>query len=492
MFKSIFFKYLSVLSLLVLLSFSAMCIVQTLLFTNYWIDEKQEWMERAADSVATLTSERTVYDARGDQYVISAGALTPLIKPLAEIENAHVLVTDNQGLCVVCSGGDGCRHHQKQVPMTILQQVNHPKEDSFFSVGTMDKVFSSPQYVAGQPVSVWQGNAQIGYVFISIPSDSLGAYASDNVRLLLMAALGVFAITFIVVYILTYRLVRPMRQMAAATRRFGEGDFSARITVKGKDEVAELATALNNMAISLSSAEDTRRSFVANISHELKTPMTTISGFIDGILDGTIPSDKRDHYLSIISDEVKRLSRLVRSMLDLSRIDAGQLRINPVRFELMDCTCSTLLSFEKRLEDKQVEVVGLEDCEPTDVFADYDLIGQVIYNLIENAVKFVNESGQIDIRFSRQNGRIHYAVRNTGAGIPRQEMPHIFERFYKSDKSRSLDKSGVGLGLYIVQTIIHLHHGEIMVRSVENEYTEFSFWLPDHPDHKNADHSANS
>lgn len=482
MFKSIFTKYLMVLSLVILISFTAMCMVQALFFTRYWLSEKQEWMERAAESVSALTSERTTYDAYTGQYIISSAALSPLLRPLATIDNAHVLITDNKGQIVICSGGDSCPHEDAVIPNSVLKKVTPPGPDGFFTLGTMDGVYTSAQYISACTVMIGDGQDQIGYVFVSIPSDSLGDYVKDNVRVFLLSALGVLALTFVVVYILTYRLVRPLRQMAAATRRFGEGDFSMRIPVTGKDEIAELATALNNMAISLSSVEDMRRSFVANVSHELKTPMTTIAGFIDGILDGTIPPDKQAHYLKIISDEVKRLSRLVRSMLDLSRIDAGQLRINRVKFDLMEATCSTLLSFEQRLEDKHITITGLEDCDYTEVYADFDLIGQVIYNLIENAVKFTNESGSIDIRFGRQDGRILYSVRNTGAGIARQEMPHIFERFYKSDKSRSLDKSGVGLGLYIVKSIINLHHGEIVVRSAENEYTEFAFWLPDTSD----------
>ena len=323
------------------------------------------------------------------------------------------------------------------------------------------------------------GDVRLGYVFMSTSAQSMNAYVTDNLQVFFLSALGVLTLTFIVLYALTYRMVRPLRQMAAATRAFGEGDFSVRVPVEGKDEVAELAAALNSMAVSLSSVEGMRRSFVANVSHELKTPMTTIAGFIDGILDGTIPGEKRDYYLKIVSDEVKRLSRLVKSMLDLSRIDNGQLKLTPVQFDLTEVACNTLLSFEQRIENKKITVVDLEDCQREDVTADYDLIGQVVYNLLDNAVKFTNEGGTISLRVYREPGRVVCAVRNSGIGISAREMPHIFERFYKSDTSRGLDKNGVGLGLYIVKTVISLHHGEIKVRSVEGEYCEFSFWLPD-------------
>jgi signal transduction histidine kinase len=233
------------------------------------------------------------------------------------------------------------------------------------------------------------------------------------------------------------------------------------------------------MAVSLSSEEEARRSFVANVSHELKTPMTTISGFVDGILDGTIPPEKHAHYLQIVSGEVKRLSRLVRSMLDLSRIDSGQLKLHPVSFDFTQAVCASLLSFEQQIEQKQLTVEGLEDCEPQTVCGDFDLLQQVVYNLLENAVKFTNEGGTLSVRLYRETGRTFLSIRNTGEGIPSTELPHIFERFYKSDRSRSLDKSGTGLGLYLVKTIVNLHGGEITVQSVPHEYCEFVFWLPD-------------
>jgi len=322
------------------------------------------------------------------------------------------------------------------------------------------------------------GKEIIAYVFVSSPSDRLVDYIVSNLQVFLLSSMTVLALTFAVMYLMTFRLVRPLREMAAATRRFAQGDFSAHLTVKGRDEVAELAGALNSMAVSLSSLEDMRRDFVSNISHELKTPMTTIAGFIDGILDGTIPADRRDHYLQIVSVEVKRLARLVKSMLDLSRIDSGQLKLTPVSFDLTEMAGRTLLSFEQRICDKRVTVEGLEDAPRCTVCADFDLIGQVVYNLLDNATKFVNEDGTLTIALAVRDGRVFCRVRNSGAGIPAPEMPHIFERFYKSDRSRSLDKQGVGLGLYIVKNVISLHGGEIAVRSAEDEYCEFEFWLP--------------
>lgn len=223
----------------------------------------------------------------------------------------------------------------------------------------------------------------------------------------------------------------------------------------------------------------------ANISHELKTPMTTIAGFVDGILDGTIPPEKRDHYLQIVSGEVKRLSRLVRSMLDIARIEAGEMPLKPVVFDVNDTVCRTIFTFEQSIEAKHLEVRGL-DTPKMMVEADPDLIHQVIYNLVDNAVKFVNDGGYLEINYTVENGWVYVGVKNSGQGIPKEEISKVFERFYKSDRSRSLDKNGVGLGLYIVQSIINLHGGNIMVRSTEGEFCEFVFSLPQAKVRKNS------
>lgn len=471
MFKSIFSKYFTVTALIVVVSFLAMGGMQMIFSTRYWVQEKEELLSQNAENIATMAAEGTVVGPDGN-YLLSSSMMIRVLPAMASAIDSVVFITDNGGKIILCSQTDGNMRLDTVVTGVDLNG------DSYFSVGTMGDLFRSRQYIAGKPI-IWNSTIQVGYVFVATSADNMSAYLVDNLQIFLLSALGVLTITFVILYVMTYRLVRPLRQMAAATRSFGEGNFSYRIPVQGKDEVAELATALNNMAVSLSSVEGMRRSFVANVSHELKTPMTTIAGFIDGILDGTIPAEKHDYYLKIVSDEVKRLSRLVKSMLDLSRIDNGELRLNPVRFDLTEVACTVLLSFERRIDQKHIEIADLEDCPRVEVTADFDLIGQVVYNLMDNAVKFTNDGGTISLRVEKQEGRVIFTVRNSGAGLPANELPHIFERFYKSDKSRSLDKNGVGLGLYIVKSVISLHHGEIVVRSVEGEYCEFSFWLPD-------------
>ncbi|MBO5797937.1 MAG: HAMP domain-containing histidine kinase [Clostridia bacterium] len=472
MFKSIFSKYFTVVAVVVLGSFVALCGAQTLLSSRYWTEEKQETLCQSAESVAAYTASYT--HPNGDGYIIE-DTFKPFFRLLSEtdLNLGRVQVVSGNGTVVLSSTGA-----EQPLPAELMRQVVQqctPGNPWFFT-GNLGGVYKDTQYNAVATV-VHEGKV-IAYAIVSSPTDKLTEYLVSNLQVFLASAITVLAITFAVMYLLTYRLVRPLRQMAEATRRFAEGDFSYRLKVRGRDEVAELAASLNSMAVSLSSVEDMRRSFVSNISHELKTPMTTIAGFIDGVLDGTVPAEKRAHYLKIVSDEVKRLSRLVRSMLDLSRIDSGRMQLTPTAFDLTDVVCHTLLSFEPRLEERQVTVAGLEDTPSCAVVADRDLVGQVVYNLLDNATKFINEGGTLTLSLEQRGNRVYTRLRNTGLGVPAPELPHIFERFYKSDQSRSLDKQGVGLGLYIVKTVISLHGGEIAVRSVEGEYCEFEFWLP--------------
>ena len=223
------------------------------------------------------------------------------------------------------------------------------------------------------------------------------------------------------------------------------------------------------MAQALATLEMSRRSFVANVSHELKTPMTTIGGFIDGILDGTISPDKQRHYLQIVSDEVKRLSRLVTGMLNMSKLEAGELDLKPVKFDISEMIFQTLLGFEQLIDNKHIEIRGLDTLQSNEVVADRDMINQVVYNLIDNAVKFTQDGGYIEVSSKSDAEKVIVKIRNRAAAIPSEEIDKIFERFYKVDKSRSYDVKGAGMGLYLVKTMVELHGGQITARSVPGE-----------------------
>jgi signal transduction histidine kinase len=282
------------------------------------------------------------------------------------------------------------------------------------------------------------------------------------------------------VYILTIKFTDPIKEIAEVSKKIGNGDFSVTVPDYDVEEYAQLSSAFNEMAASLKNYDTMRNSFLANVSHELRTPMTSMSGFVDGLLDGTIPKSEERKYLKIISSEVKRLARLVRSMLNLAKIEAGELKPNLTSFSALEPIVDTLVTFEPRIDQKRIEIQGL-DVDRVTLYADNDLVHQVMYNLIENAIKFVDEDGYIRFTFTPSGDMTVISIKNSGEGLSEDELPLVFDRFYKTDKSRGLDKTGVGLGLNIVRSIIKLHGGKIMVRSVKGEYTEFIFTLPNKP-----------
>ena len=285
----------------------------------------------------------------------------------------------------------------------------------------------------------------------------------------------------VVITVMARRQSSPLRDMARAASDFGHGRFDARVSVDSASplEVQELALAFNNMASSLQKSEYQRQEFVANVSHELKTPMTTIAGYVDGMLDGTIPPEKHAHYMQMVSGETKRLSRLVRSMLEISRMQ-DQETIPPEqlsRFDVCECVGQVLFTFEQKIVTKALEVDVSFPEHSLYTQADNDAITQVVYNLLDNAVKFCPEQGMLNVTIREGGGKIYVSVGNDGKTIPPEELPLLFDRFHKTDKSRTENRDGWGLGLYIVKNIIGLHGENISVTS-HNGRTEFTFTLP--------------
>ena len=220
-----------------------------------------------------------------------------------------------------------------------------------------------------------------------------------------------------------------------------------------------------------------RSSFIANVSHDLRTPMTTIIGFVEGIMDGTIPEEKRQWYLSIVLDESRRLSRIVTDLLDLSKLEQGSFNIEPREFDINELMRLSIIKFEKRITEKNISLTVGFETENMRVDADKDAIQRVITNLFDNAIKFTPEGGFIDVNTGVKDGSAYVSIQNSGLGIEKKDLMHIFDRFYKSDKSRSLDKNGAGLGLYIVKSIIQAHGERVWAESEPGEFTRFSFTL---------------
>ena len=392
----------------------------------------------------------------------------------AVISEMDILVCDTDGH-VLLSTDETMAGQSINIPQSVMEKVL--SDGTWSGRSRLDQIYQNKQFIGGVAVVNPSSGKTLGAVFTVSTSASIDDLWRAFAGLLLMTAFVVLMISFMASSITTMRQIKPIREMAQATRQYAEGDFDIRMNDYGReDEIGELAASFNNMAESLQQTERQRREFIANISHELKTPMTTIAGYTDGILDGTIPPEKEKQYLQIIANESRRLSRLVRRMLDVSQLQA----MDPLRggnhFDICESMRRVLISMEKKINDRHLDVDADIPDEPILVLGDNDMITQVIYNLLENAAKFAREGSTLYLGVAMMDGKARVTVRNIGDTIPAEELPLLFERFHKSDKSRSEDKDGYGLGLYIVKTILQQHKEEINVTS-ENGVTTFTFSL---------------
>lgn len=481
----LFRKYMLNMLLLIFTGMFLMSILFIALETGRWSDEQSVILRNNTEMVTDNVKNTIMgFSGTGQSTVSDGGPLrivSGLIDTLCTSNNCDIFLCDTNGKVILCRemaktrGRNTCQKHlMYNIPEDIIAKASKDGYDELTTLGTSLPV---KNHVVATPVVLY--GKTLGVVFAVKPVFStLAQYISQVAKIMLIAAMITLFVSSVIIYGMVYRITKPLKQMSYAAKQYADGDFSYKVNVSGDDELAELAKAFNKMAISLSALESSRRSFVANVSHELKTPMTTIGGFIDGILDGTIEQDEEKKYLEIVSDEVKRLSRLVTGMLNMSKLEAGEMNINAREFDMSNSIFKTVLNFEKKIEQKNLDIMGLENMQSIRVVADEDMIMQVIYNLVDNAIKFTPVDGYIDINSFTDGEKVYVSIRNSGDGISRDELHKVFERFYKIDRSRSYDVKGAGLGLYIVKSIVNLHKGEIKADSVEGEYTEFSFWIP--------------
>ncbi len=384
-----------------------------------------------------------------------------------ESTGATVFLTDAKGHLLLCTEGGNCTH--SSIPDKVLAIA--ARRGSYSSADYVNGfLHNKGSYLYGLPV--YADGLPVAYVFTSTPITPLMSFLLDLLITFLVSSGTMMICSSAIIFYATKRLTSPLQDISRAAEQFGSGDFSARVVVEGDDEIANVGTAFNNMADSLSKFEAQRRNFVASVSHDLRTPMTTIGGYIDGILDGTIPHAQQAHYLEIVSDEVKRLSRLTTSLLDLTRMEEGKLIASIVNYNAWDVLLSVMCSAERRFAEKNINIPDLDVCSRF-VLCDSDMLYQVLYNLVDNAIKFTPDSGTITVGIEADSAKTYIRVRNTGDGIPLGELQSIFDRFYKADKSRGLDKTGTGLGLYIVKNLVQQMGGDIHAESVVGEYSEF-------------------
>ncbi|MCI7767503.1 MAG: HAMP domain-containing histidine kinase [Oscillospiraceae bacterium] len=462
--KSIAAEYFSLSAALVAASLIFMSTLIISFSVSTYKRDRKLMLEQLTEDVRVSISS---YLADGEE---GLSVLREALPQFSSGRASDYILFDSEGDVLACSEASPCSHTGRLSP----QSMNSAAPEGTFAMDTMNGFY--PVSCLYMLYSLNCGGEKY-YFAASISAQGFADYLKAMVILFVVA----FAVIMIMVFpLLKYtinRILTPLKEMTLAAKRFGEGDFSEKVCISDQNEMGFLANTLNDMASSLEAIEENRKSFISNVSHELRTPMTTIGGFVDGILDGTIPENRHREYLRTVSEEINRLARLVRSMLNISKYEAGEMQLQTEDFDITELTVKTVLLFEKRIEGKNIDIQGL-DADRLYVNADMDLVQQVIFNLTENAVKFVNEGGYISYSFRCEDGAAAVVIRNSGEGLRKNEINKVFDRFYKTDESRGKDKTGVGLGLSIVRSIIKLHNGSVLVRSKTGEYTEFEFTLP--------------
>ena len=480
MFKSIFAKYITVFMLIILISFVALIAIITSTVNGYSVNSRTDQMESAAHSVSSYLEDKLKRSELTDFsafVVLNESDITSVLRVVtANAADISVLITDISGNIINYTDSEVSHINTgASIPKAVMDELINGVEIS--ELNYLEGVFEDSHMIFAVPV-INSNNYVCGTVFVCSASVSLDDLLGSMVRTILVASLWIMLAALIAVYFITEKVISPLKDMSNAAKSFAAGKFDVRVPVRGSDEVAQLAVAFNNMAESLDNLETMRNTFTANVSHDLRTPMTTIAGFIDGILAGAIPPDKHEYYLGIIATEVRRLSRLVTSLLDISRMQAGDRKFTMVPFDICEMARQIIISFEQKIDAKHLEVEFECERDNITVSADRDAIYQILYNICDNAVKFSREGGLLRLLLVKhKEKRILVSVYNEGQGIPAEDIPYIFERFYKSDKSRGLDKSGVGLGMFISKTIIKAHNQEIWVKSEYGKDCEFCFTL---------------
>ena len=474
--KSISSMYFTATALVLVASILVMGCVQAYLFRNYFTEDRREALTDVVQVAAAQVGHggQLTELLRNDPELAEQAQKSVAL--ISRTTGTMVLITDADGVVQLCSEGESCRHIGRALDRRVMDAAG---QAAYFGVDSLGGVFDGQFYTAVCPVLGEDGGLE-GYAVAASSARSMSTFLGDMISSFILSAGLMLLVASVLSVVLTGRLTRPLRRIAEAARRFGGGDFSERVPVEGADEVAQLAATFNTMARNLEAIDTSRSSFMGNIAHELRTPMTSVKGFIDGMLDGTIPPELHEHYLNLVSQEVGRLARLVQNMLDITKLEAGEYPVHAQSYDVWETITSVVFAAEKRIEEGKVTIQGLAPAR-TPVWADPDLVHQVVQNLVDNALKFTPEGGVLRFGVQRLGPDVSVTVWNSGEGISEDALPFVFERFYKEDKSRGLNPGGSGLGLHICKVLVTLSGGKIWVTSQQGQWCQFTFTLPANP-----------
>lgn len=384
----------------------------------------------------------------------------------------------NSSLWFVTSGGElitSANLENTKAPDMIKNFDPAEIGGSQFIVGNYHEYFDENMVTVMAPVT--QGFYIKGYLLIHKPVSAIENASQQLMLPIYITVFVIFVLSFMILMGFHYFIYKPLRQITEAATQYASGNLNYEIPVSTLDEMGYLSASLNYMSSQLKDMEDYQKKIVANVSHDFRSPLTSIKGYVQAMADGTIPPELNDKYLHIIQFEAERLTDLTQDLLTLNEFDTQELLLDKVQFDIQNVIKNTAASFEGACTTKRVSIELLLLPAPPLVMGDMRKIQQVLYNLMDNAIKFSENESSITVEVSQKNEKIFISVKDSGAGIPRKDLNKIWERFYKSDSSRGKDKKGTGLGLAIVREAIHAHDEHINVISTEGVGTEFIFSL---------------
>ncbi len=386
--------------------------------------------------------------------------------------DVSIWILDSKGVVAAYSVAEG--HPEPPKNIFFIDQ-NFELTEAYSYTGTFYDTFTDEVISVAVPIQYIDEPS--GMVIIHSTLSQINEVQSNIIRVIYIPFLVMLIISFALLALISQKIMRPIRRINTVAESYSTGNFEVSMDIKSKDEIGQLASTLEYMASELSKLDEYRKDFISNISHDFRSPLTSIKGYAEAIQDGTIPPDKQGKYLNIIVDETKRLSKLTNSLLELNKFDSYGIWLVIKDFDIIKPVKAAMRFYEGTCQEKGINLILNNHCLNTMVKGDQTKIQQVIYNLLDNAIKFTPSGKSIYLTLTELNEKILVSVKDEGCGIPSESLKKIWTRFYKADTSRGKDKQGTGLGLSITREIILAHNENINVVSTEDVGSEFTFSL---------------
>lgn len=464
--KGLFTKLVATFTIIISVSFIIIAAFLSYWFESYYFEQRK----------SQLITESQFIGNAAVQYMegsIPSSKINEVINYISNYLSVNIWLTDRYGYVYTVSNPKHKNLVGVQVLTDELKELR--KGNNLENKGLYKSAFATPVHTFEVPI-IYKGVFN-GVIVMHTSINEIRGPLKKVYNIIWISAIFAIIISCIIIYYFSQRIIiRPLAEINYVADKISKGEVDKRVNIDSNDEIGSLATSFNSMADSIEQVENNRRLFISNVSHEIRSPITSIKGFIGGILDGIIPKEKENYYLKLTYEEIQRLTRLVNDLLDLSAIEEGQLKLNLDEVDLNEIIRTSVIKFETKVIEKKLKVnVSLED-DKVYVIADKDRLIQVIINLIDNAIKYANEGGNVKLNTKIKGDKVIVSIFNDGPIISDEDIKHIWDRFYKADKARS-SKVSTGLGLSIVRSILTQHGEDIWIDNNTSGGVTFNFTI---------------